>query len=218
MRLTRFDRQRVRLRSMQAMRPVSKTSRRFPTFSCSTFSTALLRLNSCAKPSAMTQPMRQIAEQQQWGDNWVETRLVVTCENGAALNPESVSRYWRQALKKSLLPKIRLHDLRHTHATLALQAGIHPRWSARDWVMPGVDHARHLLARHPDVAGRGSGADRRAGVRQHVVARSRLPRAEGACQGGSAGKRCDQGPPSTRRKNPWSPVSRTRRRRSGRLA
>jgi hypothetical protein len=27
----------------------------------------------------------------------------------------------------SLLPPIRLHDLRHTHATLALQAGIHPK-------------------------------------------------------------------------------------------
>ena len=26
-----------------------------------------------------------------------------------------------------MLPEIRLHDLRHTHATLALQAGIHPK-------------------------------------------------------------------------------------------
>ena len=25
------------------------------------------------------------------------------------------------------LPKIRLHDLRHTHATLPLRAGVHPR-------------------------------------------------------------------------------------------
>ena len=48
-------------------------------------------------------------------------------ENGEALDPESVSRYWRQAVKKAMLPTIRLHDLRHTHATLALQAGIHPK-------------------------------------------------------------------------------------------
>jgi integrase len=26
-----------------------------------------------------------------------------------------------------MLPRIRLHDLRHTHATLALQAGVHPK-------------------------------------------------------------------------------------------
>ncbi len=28
---------------------------------------------------------------------------------------------------KAKLPEIRLHDLRHTHATLALRAGIHPK-------------------------------------------------------------------------------------------
>jgi integrase len=60
-------------------------------------------------------------------EGWVETGLVFTQEGGEALDPESVSRYWRQAVKKSLLPAIRLHDLRHTHATLALQAGIHPK-------------------------------------------------------------------------------------------
>ena len=44
-----------------------------------------------------------------------------------ALDPETVTRYFRQAVKSRQLPAIRLHDLRHTHATLALQAGIHPK-------------------------------------------------------------------------------------------
>ena len=73
------------------------------------------------------QAARQLEEQKEWDEAWVETGLVFTLENGAALDPESVSRYWRQAVKKSMLPSIRLHDLRHTHATLALQAGIHPK-------------------------------------------------------------------------------------------
>jgi integrase len=30
-------------------------------------------------------------------------------------------------VRDSGLPRIRLHDLRHTHATLALAAGIHPK-------------------------------------------------------------------------------------------
>jgi len=30
-------------------------------------------------------------------------------------------------VRQSLLPTIRLHDLRHTYAPLALQAGIHPK-------------------------------------------------------------------------------------------
>jgi len=73
------------------------------------------------------QAARQLEEQGDWDEAWVETGIVFTQENGAALDPESISRYWRQAVKKSLLPNIRLHDLRHTHATLALQAGIHPK-------------------------------------------------------------------------------------------
>jgi len=73
------------------------------------------------------QAARQLEEQGKWDEAWVETGLVFTQENGEALDPESVSRYWRQAVKKAMLPKIRLHDLRHTHATLALQAGIHPK-------------------------------------------------------------------------------------------
>ena len=30
-------------------------------------------------------------------------------------------------MKQSLLPQIRLHDLRHTHGTLALRASVHPK-------------------------------------------------------------------------------------------
>ena len=73
------------------------------------------------------QAARQLEEQGDWDEAWVETGLVFTQESGAALDPETVTRYFRQAVKKSLLPRIRLHDLRHTHATLALQAGIHPK-------------------------------------------------------------------------------------------
>ena len=48
-------------------------------------------------------------------------------KNGEALHPEDVTRYFRQAVKRSMLLTIRLHDLRHTHATLALRAGIYPK-------------------------------------------------------------------------------------------
>ena len=58
---------------------------------------------------------------------WIEGGLVFTKEDGEAWHPEVVSRLFRQAVKRSMLPAIRLHDLRHTHATLALRAGIHPK-------------------------------------------------------------------------------------------
>jgi integrase len=43
------------------------------------------------------------------------------------LNPPKVSKIFTALVEESGLPRIRLHDLRHTHATLALQAGIHPK-------------------------------------------------------------------------------------------
>ena len=73
------------------------------------------------------QAARQLDEQAEWGDAWIDTGLVFTKENGEALHPEDVTRYFRIAVRKAMLPKIRLHDLRHTHATLALRAGIHPK-------------------------------------------------------------------------------------------
>jgi len=74
-----------------------------------------------------SQAAQQLDDQQRKGDDWNDTGLVFTKENGEAWHPEVVSRFFRQAVKRSLLPEIRLHDLRHTHATLALRAGIHPK-------------------------------------------------------------------------------------------
>lgn len=46
---------------------------------------------------------------------------------GEPLHPSSVSQAFDRLVTRSGLPAIRFHDLRHTHATLALQAGIHPK-------------------------------------------------------------------------------------------
>jgi integrase len=73
------------------------------------------------------QAARQLDEQELWGEGWVDSGYVFTAEDGQYLHPERVSRYWRQAVRRAMVPKIRLHDLRHTHATLCLQAGIHPK-------------------------------------------------------------------------------------------
>ena len=53
--------------------------------------------------------------------------MIFTREDGQASHPEVASRFFRQAIKRAALPRIRLHDLRHTHATLALRAGINPK-------------------------------------------------------------------------------------------
>jgi integrase len=73
------------------------------------------------------QASRQLEEQQAFGEGWTDSGYLCTKEDGEPYHPEVVSRYFRQAVKKAMLPMIRPHDLRHTHATLALQAGIHPK-------------------------------------------------------------------------------------------
>lgn len=70
---------------------------------------------------------QQLAEREQWGEAYQEFDLVFTRENGEPLDPNGFTDLFGTALKRAKLPKIRLHDLRHTHATLCLSAGVHPK-------------------------------------------------------------------------------------------
>jgi len=47
--------------------------------------------------------------------------------DGSPLNPNAVTSAFIKLIRRANLPHIRLHDLRHTHATLMLKAGVHPK-------------------------------------------------------------------------------------------
>ena len=47
--------------------------------------------------------------------------------DGTPLDPSTVSHTFNKIISKVGLPHVRLHDLRHTHASLLLQAGVHPK-------------------------------------------------------------------------------------------
>ncbi|MGB2979825.1 MAG: site-specific integrase, partial [Candidatus Zixiibacteriota bacterium] len=47
--------------------------------------------------------------------------------DGSPINPNAISLAFRRIIRKTGLKDIRIHDLRHTHATLMLKAGIHPK-------------------------------------------------------------------------------------------
>lgn len=53
--------------------------------------------------------------------------FVIRQEDGSPLHPDSMTRKWSRFLKDNNLPHIRLHDLRHSHATALIQAGVNPR-------------------------------------------------------------------------------------------
>jgi integrase len=53
--------------------------------------------------------------------------LVFSTPEGKPLRPNTVSRAWTMLAVKTGLKPIRLHDARHTHATLMLKQGVHPK-------------------------------------------------------------------------------------------
>ena len=56
-----------------------------------------------------------------------DSDLVFSHLDGKPLDPGVVSHTFAKVLKKAGLPHIRFHDLRHTHATLLLKGGVHPK-------------------------------------------------------------------------------------------
>ena len=70
---------------------------------------------------------RQVAEQKEWGTDYRDGDLVVCKENGEPLHPQTYSQAFERLVAKTELPRISLHALRHTHATIALRAGVPPK-------------------------------------------------------------------------------------------
>jgi integrase len=101
-------------------RPVestTKTAKSRRRVSLDATSVAVLRLHRAA----------QREQRLQLGPGWADHGLVFCRYDGSPLHPDYVTRRFRTLVEETGLPRIRLHDLRHTYATLALQAGVHPK-------------------------------------------------------------------------------------------
>jgi len=59
-----------------------------------------------------------------WGPAWNEAGLVFTREDGRGLRPQYATKHFAALAGQLGLPVIRVHDLRHTHASVALAAGV----------------------------------------------------------------------------------------------
>jgi integrase len=60
-------------------------------------------------------------------EEWVESGYIFTTEGGQPLDPHRISKAFERQLREAALPRIPLHGLRHTYATLALSSGVNPR-------------------------------------------------------------------------------------------
>ena len=62
-----------------------------------------------------------------YGDLWHNSGYVFTQENGKPINPPSLSKDFGDIIRRTGLPHLAFHGLRHAHATLALTAGVYPK-------------------------------------------------------------------------------------------
>jgi len=96
----------------------------------------------------------QVLQQSAWGDDWADTGLVFTREDGAMVAPDRASQAFKQIVKRAGLPRIRLHDLRHTTASQYRRGRRH---QGRQRPLGALHHSDHQRPLHP------RDSDRRAG-------------------------------------------------------
>lgn len=75
----------------------------------------------------IAQRRRQEEERALAGSRWKDSGYVFTTGIGTPLEPRNVERAFLEIVKAAELPRIRVHDLRHTAATILLAQGVHPR-------------------------------------------------------------------------------------------
>ena len=62
-----------------------------------------------------------------YGAGFQNLGFVIRQEDGSPMKPDSMTRKWTRFIEREGLPKIRLHDLRHSNATALIQAGVNPK-------------------------------------------------------------------------------------------
>jgi len=82
-----------------------------------------VKLPAEALAALKTHRTRQREKQLIAGPLWRDLDLVLTTPDGGPINPNNVLRNFYLLITKAKVPRIRFHDMRHTHATLLLAGG-----------------------------------------------------------------------------------------------
>jgi integrase len=71
---------------------------------------------------------RRRQQKERWaaGSAWRDTGLVFTTTVGGPIEPRNVNRMFRSLCKKAEVPQLRVHDLRHSCATMLFTMGVAP--------------------------------------------------------------------------------------------
>ena len=69
---------------------------------------------------------RQLEERMAYEGEWHESDFIFTRKDGRPHDVDVVSQRFNRLVRRAGLPRLRYHDLRHTHSTLLLLAGVPP--------------------------------------------------------------------------------------------
>jgi integrase len=61
------------------------------------------------------------------GSSWGEGGFVFASDRGSPLDISNVLHHFQRLCRSLELPKLRFYDLRHTHASLLIAQGMHPK-------------------------------------------------------------------------------------------
>jgi integrase len=70
---------------------------------------------------------RQTEERARAGDAWTDSGLVFTTATGTPIEPNDFSKKFVRMCERAGVRRVRLHDLRHTCASMLLAQGVPPR-------------------------------------------------------------------------------------------
>lgn len=90
-------------------------------------STRRIPVSRFTKAALQRQAALQADDAEKWGEAWTDSGFVFTHEDGNPVHPDRVSKVFAKHVTRAKVRRIRLHDLRHTCASLLLKAGIHPK-------------------------------------------------------------------------------------------
>ena len=87
---------------------------------------------SIVLPQSLVLVLRMLQEQREadaeyYGNKFNEDNYVFSRSDGILPDPHHISKVFKKIAIRAGLKPIRLHDLRHTHSTLLLLAGVHPK-------------------------------------------------------------------------------------------
>jgi integrase len=113
---------------LRVLRQLTRTKRGLSFTAPKRGRTRVVRLTDTAVAILKTHKTAQNEERLKAGSLWQDHDLVLTSTIGTPVDVGNLTyRSFRPLLKRAGLPRIRIHDLRHTAATLMLGRGVHPK-------------------------------------------------------------------------------------------